>query len=90
MKRIHVLISGKVQMVGLRSFIKRNAILLNLRGYVKNTENGNVEAVFEGPEEDIKKMIELCRQGSEASKIENVEVKEEEYNSEYSEFSIKL
>lgn len=77
-------------MVGLRSFIKRNAILLNLRGYVKNTENGKVEAVFEGPEEGIEKMLELCRQGSEASKIENIDVKEEEYNSEYREFSIKL
>jgi len=77
-------------MVGFRSFIKRNAILLGIKGYVKNTEDGKVEAVFEGSEEDISKIIEFCRQGSEASKIENVEVKEEEYNAEYSEFSISI
>ena len=90
MKRVHVILSGNVQMVGLRSFIKRNAISLNLKGYVKNTKDGKVEAIFEGPEEDIKKMVDLCRRGSEASKIESVEVKEEEYNAEYSDFSIGL
>ncbi|OYT41183.1 acylphosphatase [Candidatus Pacearchaeota archaeon ex4484_26] len=77
-KRVHVFISGKVQGVFFRAFVNRNAEELQLKGWVKNTGDGRVEAVFEGDERAIKKIIELCNEGPAGAKVENVEYKEEE------------
>jgi len=87
-KRVRVLISGRVQGVFFRAFIKDNAKLLNLRGYVKNTVDGNVEALLEGKKENINKMIELCKKGSRFSRVDNVKVKEEECKGNYKDFGI--
>ncbi len=76
MKRVHVFISGIVQGIFFRAFVSRNAHTLELKGWVKNSKE-QVEAVFEGDEEKIKEMLELCHQGPSGAKIEGVEYKEE-------------
>jgi len=78
--RIHVTISGHVQGVFFRSFVKSNARMFGLRGWIKNVPNGRVEAVFEGEQYDVNRMIELCRQGPPGSDVKDVEVRE--YNSQ--------
>lgn len=75
MKTVRVFISGRVQGVFLRAFIKEQAENLGLKGYVKNLDDGRVEVVIEGGEEEVEKMIKICRKGSSHSEIENVEVK---------------
>ena len=89
MKRVHIVISGKVQGVFFRSFIKYHAVLLKLKGYVKNTFDGKVEAVFEGLEDNIKKMLELCKKGPESSKVININIKEETFKNEFKDFEVK-
>jgi acylphosphatase len=63
MQQAHVFISGLVQGVSFRYFIKTNAKQLGLTGWVRNTEDGGVEAVFCGEKKKIEEMITLCRQG---------------------------
>ena len=70
----HIFISGFVQGVGFRAFVKRNALKLGLTGWVKNLKDNRVEALFCGSKEAIGKMIELCNKGYFLSEVKNVEV----------------
>lgn len=82
LERNKVVISGKVQGVFFRKFIYENAVKLGLNGYVKNTEDGNIEAVFEGKKEKIKMLIELCRKGPEKARIERITRTKEKFQNE--------
>jgi acylphosphatase len=86
---VHVLISGKVQGVWFRASTKQIAKQLGLAGWVRNTPNGCVEAVFEGDEKLIKKIIEWCHRGPPLSKVINVEVKNQESTNGFDGFSIR-
>lgn len=88
MIRKHIFISGNVQGVFFRKFVKDNAERLDITGWVKNTDGG-VEAVFEGEDENVRELVSLCRQGPDVADIENVEVKDEEYKSEFDDFRVK-
>lgn len=83
-----VLISGFVQGVGFRAFVKSKASELGLKGFVKNTEDGKVEAVLQGRINDIEKMILLCRKGPFLSEVKDIEVKWMDKDSEYASFDI--
>lgn len=73
-----VFISGFVQGVGFRQFIKHNAQKLNLKGWARNLPDNRVEAVFVGQKEKIEEIINLCRNGPFLSEVKNVEVLWEE------------
>ncbi|NPA39374.1 MAG: acylphosphatase [Thermodesulfobacteria bacterium] len=89
MKRVHVFISGKVQGVFFRAYTEEEAKKLGLKGWVRNLPDGRVEAVFEGDEKAIEEMIKWCHKGSPASRVEKVEVIEEPYTGEFSDFRIR-
>ena len=89
MKQAHVFISGKVQGVGYRYFVKSNARKLGLAGWVRNVEDGGVEAVFQGEETVIEKMIAFCRQGPFLAEVENIGFEWEEAEEPYSDFTIR-
>jgi len=78
-KSVRLYISGTVQGIFFRQFIKDNAERNNIRGFVRNLEDGRVEVFAEGNQEDVDKMIELCKLGPKHSKIDNVEVKDEKF-----------
>ncbi len=71
-KRVRVLISGKVQGVGFRYFTKLEAKLLGLNGWVKNLDSGKVEAVFEGDKKKVEKMLEWCEKGPPVSMVKEI------------------
>lgn len=73
MKRLQVIISGKVQGVFFRTFTKKRASALGLRGWVRNTPDKKVEAVFEGRRDILQEMLEFCRRGPPGAKVERVE-----------------
>ncbi len=87
--RKHIIIKGRVQGVWFRATIQEHAMACGVRGWVKNTYSGNVEAVFEGDEEDVEKLIRWCRKGPRGAIVNEVKVKTEEYSGEYSTFSVK-
>ena len=78
-KAIKVFISGNVQGVFFRSYIKEQADKLNIKGYVRNLEDGRVEAVIEGNIDDVDKMLELCKKGAPHSIVKNMEVEERNF-----------
>ena len=72
MKQAHVFISGYVQGISFRYFVKTNAHQLGLSGWVQNTEDGGVEAVFCGEQKKIEEMIALCRKGPMLAEVKHV------------------
>ena len=69
---LHVIVEGRVQGVGYRAFIEREARLRSLTGWVRNLADGSVEAVFSGGEEDVQSMIVACHRGSRMSLVKAV------------------
>ncbi|MES2392228.1 MAG: acylphosphatase [Acidobacteriota bacterium] len=60
---LHFLIRGRVQGVGFRWFVHREAAELNLRGWVRNTDSGDVEAVAAGSPDDLEDLRAAIRKG---------------------------
>lgn len=90
MKRVHIYIYGEiVQGVFFRAHINDRANELDITGYVKNNDDGSVEAVFEGDDSDIDELVEYCREGPRGAKIDDLEVVDEEYEGEFDEFEIR-
>lgn len=87
MKQAHVFISGTVQGVGYRYFVRSNARKLGLTGWVRNTEDGGVEAVFQGEEDVIEKMIVMCRQGPFLSEVEHIGFEWEDVAETFTDFT---
>lgn len=69
-------IVGTVQGVFFRKFIKDNADDLNIKGYVRNLDDGSVEVVVEGKDESVNELVRRCREGPGHSKIKKVDVEE--------------
>ncbi len=86
--RAHVFVSGRVQGVFYRANTRENARDRGVDGWVKNLEDGRVEAVFEGPAEAVEEMVEWCHTGSPAADVEDVEVEYGDPQGE-DEFSIR-
>ena len=78
-KSIRLYISGIVQGIFFRNFVKENAERYNVKGFVRNLEDGRVEIFLEGGVDDVNKMIEICKTGPKHSQIKNVEEKEERF-----------
>jgi len=76
--RVHVLIKGDVQMVNFRYYTKEKADEFGLKGWVKNNEDGSVEAVFEGDEKKIEEIIKFCKKGPNSARVDDVKITEEE------------
>ncbi len=71
--QIQVLITGRVQGVWYRGWTVKQATRLGLDGWVRNREDGSVEAVFAGPDDQLGAMIDLCRQGPPAARVDGIE-----------------
>lgn len=72
MQQAHVFISGDVQGVGYRAFVRKNARQLGLTGWVRNTEDGGVEAVFTGEKEKVEDMIKQCNEGPFLAEVKHI------------------
>lgn len=73
-KAIHIQITGRVQGVGFRAFVNRQANALGLSGWVRNTRFGTVEALISGPVETVERMLEVCRRGPDWARVEALEI----------------
>jgi acylphosphatase len=77
-KRAHVYVSGQVQGVFFRGTTRDDAQEKGVDGWVKNLDDGRVEAVFEGDPDAVDEMVDFCYEGSEMASVSTVEVTEEE------------
>ena len=78
-KSVRVYIAGTVQDIFFRSFIKENAEKHDVKGFVRNLEDGRVEVFLEGNTDNVNKMTEICKQGPKHAQITNVEIKPEKF-----------
>jgi len=86
-KSTRLTITGSVQGVFFRQFIKEHAEKNNIKGYVRNLEDGPVEIFLEGEQDSVEAMIALCKRGPQHSQIRSVDTKEESYQ-DFKEFKI--
>ncbi|MDD5154776.1 MAG: acylphosphatase [Thermodesulfobacteriota bacterium] len=89
MVRAHVIINGRVQGVFFRYATQEEATRLGLKGWVKNRRDGQVEAVFEGDEATVEKMLKWCHQGPPHAVVNKVDVNWEDYKGESDRFDIR-
>ena len=79
---------GFVQGVFYRVSVRKVALDLGLKGFVRNLSDGNVEVVAEGDEEKINELIEFCKEGPSGAKVEGVDVTSEKPKNEFKDFEI--
>jgi len=76
--RAHVYVSGRVQGVYYRATTRDTAREKGVDGWVRNLDDGRVEAVFEGPEDAVREMVAWCETGSKAADVDDVDATYEE------------
>ncbi len=72
----HYIVKGRVQGVGFRWYVLREASGLGLKGWVRNTSDGHVEALAAGPDEPMQALEVSLRRGSRGSRVDRIEVEE--------------
>jgi acylphosphatase len=87
--RAYVSVSGRVQGVFFRSETQYEANRRNVFGWVRNTADRRVEAVFEGEKEAVEQVIEFCRRGPPGAKVTKIDVQWENYKGEFTGFRIR-
>jgi acylphosphatase len=80
-------IHGLVQGVYFRGSMYHKAKALGITGWVRNRRNGSVEALIQGSEDAVQKMIAWARHGPESARVEKVDVHEAEDEDEHDRFT---
>ncbi len=76
--RRHVVVRGGVQGVFFRDSTRDEAERQGVAGWVRNRDDGAVEAVFEGDPQAVERLVDWCRSGPSSADVEDVEETEEE------------
>jgi len=87
--RAHVIVTGKVQGVFYRAETASKAKQLSLTGWVRNLPDGRVEAIFEGEEINVKKIVDFCWRGPPNASVVDVDVRRQEWKGEFDDFEVR-
>ena len=88
-KRIHIFVTGRVQGVFFRQSTKVMAIKNNVKGWVRNLDDGRVEIVAEGETQDIDNLAHWCKTGPANSRVDEFELSEENISDEFENFEVR-
>ncbi|MCA9827889.1 MAG: acylphosphatase [Nitrosopumilus sp.] len=86
--RIRLFVTGKVQGVFFRQTLKVMAKKNDVFGWVKNLEDGRVEAVLEGDEDNVSRLVEWAHGGPANARVEDVNIHNEKFTGEFSSFDV--
>jgi len=89
MVRAHLLISGTVQGVGYRWSCRREAGSRGLQGWVRNLDDGRVEALLQGPKEEVETMVAWCFRGPPGASVSGIDVSYEDAKDDLEGFGIR-
>jgi len=89
MNTTHVIVEGLVQGVFFRDYTYRQALKLNISGYVRNLPDRTVEAMLQGEEKAVKSMLTWLKQGSPRSQVEHLRVQDFDAEEQFSSFEIR-
>jgi acylphosphatase len=87
--RKRVIVSGIVQGVNFRRYTQMTAQGLGVNGWVRNLPDGRVEGCFEGSEDTVDSLVEWCRKGPPAGRVDAIEVVVEPFAGEFNGFNIR-
>lgn len=87
-QRVHLVISGDVQGVGYRMWVRGAARKLGLIGWVKNREDGTVEVVAEGAKKGLEEFADRCKRGPDVAWVEKMEAVWEKTTGEFVGFEV--
>ncbi len=86
--RTHLIIEGRVQGVWFRESARREAVSLRVTGWVRNRPDRTVEALIEGPEHAVNRLVSWCRKGPPSAKVTSIRQEQETWQGEYDSFDI--
>ena len=87
--RAHLRIYGRVQGVFFRANTRKQSQRRGLAGWVKNLADGSVEAIIEGPREQVEEVVEWAREGPPRANVEDLTVDWEEPTGEFDGFEVR-
>ena len=87
-QRVRLFVTGRVQGVFFRQSLKAKSIQNDVFGWVKNLQDGRVECLLEGNEENISILVEWANSGPANAIVENVEVHNEKFDNEFTKFDV--
>lgn len=86
---VHLRVTGRVQGVGFRYFVVREARRLGLDGWTRNRRDGSVEIRAEGPDTDVQALIDATRRGPAGARVDGVEIERPLPDVELSGFEVR-
>ena len=86
--RAHVFITGIVQGVFFRAETQRVAHKFGVNGWVRNKQDGSVEAICEGDRGAVESLLAWCKKGPPRASVDNVEILWQEFTGEFADFRI--
>ena len=89
MKRVHLIVSGRVQGVWYRSSTQEKAQQLGLTGWVRNVPGGQVEIVAEGKVNSVDTLVSWASRGPSLARVDHLKVEEEAYAGEFEDFGVR-
>lgn len=97
LKQAHIYIKGDVIGVGFRAWTKIQTKTIRATGWIRNNfenehvfgKGGGVEALFQGEQEDVEKLLTLVREGPPVSRVDDIEVYWQEPSEVFESFEIK-
>ena len=88
MIRTAVVVNGRVQGVAFRHYTCQRALELGVTGWVRNLPDGSVEGLFEGDETSVKALVDWCRSGPPAARVDRLDQRDDTYCGEFDSFLI--
>jgi acylphosphatase len=88
--RLYLRISGLVQGVGFRYYVMNKARGYNVTGFIRNMPDGSVEAVIEGPVDDVQALATVCKIGPPSANVDGCDERFGEYTGEFDAFEVGL
>lgn len=86
---LHMRVWGRVQGVGFRAFVARNAADLNVTGWVRNIGSDQVETRAEGTRKDLEAFVKIIQRGPSASRVERDEISWDDARGEFKSFKVR-
>jgi len=88
-KCVHIFVTGRVQGVFFRQATRVVAIKNGVTGWVKNLDDGRVEILIEGDHKCVESVVEWCNFGPANSRVDNIEIGDEDYSGKFKNFEVK-
>jgi len=87
--RMHTFVDGSVQGVGFRMFVLDTARAFSLTGWVRNTYDGRVEVLAEGPRDQLERLLEKLRLGPRSAFVTAVKNEWQPATGEFTNFTVR-